>query len=550
MRVFAVFAVFATTLVLAACGELPTTDTSIGLSRAAMCAEPPCGIPDPAPDPTPAPTPTVMTLGNGQVVSGLSGGAGSDAYFRIDVPAGADKVAFELTGSTGDANLYVLQGELPTTKRYQCRPYLDGSNELCVLPGSPVGQLIYFVSVHGYTDYSGVSLRAVYSQKLEMNAAPLPYHSGAGGSDLFYTVDAPAEFPARIAIFGGTGDADLYVRFGALPSLSSYDCRPYLDGNSEECQVPGRAGTYWVMVHGYGAFSSVSLGAQQVTRVRIVQFNTDTGNDMEVNGMPKPVGYVEICNEIMSLNPDIVVFNEVHDNMPSGRAPNFSQPPYWRQLLYPGANCAATGQYINGYYRPGLVGYDLWGNTIGRTGGNLVLSKWPFATGSVVQDQGLSTRTIPMAGFLLHAKVFENSKGSVDVMVNGLRIRVASMHLSTLDPNKTTAQHLSDYLDWLQLATPYTDSETPTVLAGDSNLSTSSLYDPNDPNYAAPAFVKARADWSTIPATFDSDVDWIMVRKQGRAQVINGGTTWDNEYSYHHVAWADVLVTPQYRLGP
>ena len=33
----------------------------------------------------------------------------------------------------------------------------------------------------------------------------------------------------------GTGDADLYVRFGATPTASTYDCRPYLDGATEKC---------------------------------------------------------------------------------------------------------------------------------------------------------------------------------------------------------------------------------------------------------------------------------------------------------------------------
>src|SRR5205814_8644632 len=36
---------------------------------------------------------------------------------------------------------------------------------------------------------------------------------------------------------GGTGDADMYVKFGSAPTLSSYDCRPYVSGNSESCPI-------------------------------------------------------------------------------------------------------------------------------------------------------------------------------------------------------------------------------------------------------------------------------------------------------------------------
>ncbi len=59
---------------------------------------------------------------------------------------------------------------------------------------------------------------------------------------------------------GGTGDADLYVRFGSAPTLSSYDCRPYIGGNSETCTISNvQAGTYHVMVYAYAAYSGVSL---------------------------------------------------------------------------------------------------------------------------------------------------------------------------------------------------------------------------------------------------------------------------------------------------
>src|SRR6476620_5441768 len=35
----------------------------------------------------------------------------------------------------------------------------------------------------------------------------------------------------------GTGDADLYVKVGREPSLTSYDCRPYKTGSNENCKV-------------------------------------------------------------------------------------------------------------------------------------------------------------------------------------------------------------------------------------------------------------------------------------------------------------------------
>ncbi|PKM14698.1 MAG: ribonuclease [Gammaproteobacteria bacterium HGW-Gammaproteobacteria-2] len=61
-------------------------------------------------------------------------------------------------------------------------------------------------------------------------------------------------------INGGTGDADVYVRFGSTPTLSTYDCRPFLSGNSETCSFTApQAGTWYVMVNAFTSFSGVSL---------------------------------------------------------------------------------------------------------------------------------------------------------------------------------------------------------------------------------------------------------------------------------------------------
>jgi hypothetical protein len=93
------------------------------------------------------------------------------------------------------------------------------------------------------------------------NGVPVTGISGATGSQQFWTLTVPAG--ASNLVFqtsGGTGDADLYVRFGSAPNLTTYDCRPYTGGNAETCTFPTpSAGTWHVMLNGYAAFSGVSL---------------------------------------------------------------------------------------------------------------------------------------------------------------------------------------------------------------------------------------------------------------------------------------------------
>lgn len=87
--------------------------------------------------------------------------------------------------------------------------------------------------------------------------------SAAKNAKLNYTVAIPSGAKnLKIVISGGSGDADLYVKFGSAPTTSSYDCRPYVTGNSETCSfTTPSTGTYYVMLNGYAAFSGVSLKA-------------------------------------------------------------------------------------------------------------------------------------------------------------------------------------------------------------------------------------------------------------------------------------------------
>ncbi|MGB1560245.1 MAG: pre-peptidase C-terminal domain-containing protein [Sinimarinibacterium flocculans] len=85
--------------------------------------------------------------------------------------------------------------------------------------------------------------------------------SGASGSEQIYRLAVPAGASnLQISISGGSGDADLYVQFGTPPTLGSFDCRPYLVGNSESCDFPAPdEGDWFVMVQGYSAYSGLTL---------------------------------------------------------------------------------------------------------------------------------------------------------------------------------------------------------------------------------------------------------------------------------------------------
>lgn len=92
------------------------------------------------------------------------------------------------------------------------------------------------------------------------NGVPKTGLSGAAGSEKSYTFAVPAgATDVSVTISGGSGDADLHTKFGSAATQSSYDCRPYKNGNNESCPLTQTGGTHYVMLHGYSAYSGVTL---------------------------------------------------------------------------------------------------------------------------------------------------------------------------------------------------------------------------------------------------------------------------------------------------
>ena len=77
--------------------------------------------------------------------------------------------------------------------------------------------------------------------------------------ELLFKIDVPAGAQFDAVISGGSGDADLYTRFEAQPTTSTYDCRPYESNSNESCSDTNGAGTYYIMVRAYRSFSGVTL---------------------------------------------------------------------------------------------------------------------------------------------------------------------------------------------------------------------------------------------------------------------------------------------------
>jgi secreted trypsin-like serine protease/subtilisin family serine protease len=111
------------------------------------------------------------------------------------------------------------------------------------------------------TSSSGGSVTAL------QNGVSVASLSGASASSKLFSIAVPAGATnLSIRTSGGTGDVDLFTRFGQLPTTSVYDCMSAALNNTESCtnSAPS-SGTYYVMLYGYSAYSGLTVTASYST---------------------------------------------------------------------------------------------------------------------------------------------------------------------------------------------------------------------------------------------------------------------------------------------
>ena len=99
--------------------------------------------------------------GGGGSVSDLSASTGNWVRYTIEVPAGMSTLDIDISGGSGDADLYVQYGSQPGSNSYDCRPYLSGNNESCSFSNPQSGT--WHIGIRAYQSFSGVTLNVVYN---------------------------------------------------------------------------------------------------------------------------------------------------------------------------------------------------------------------------------------------------------------------------------------------------------------------------------------------------------------------------------------------------
>ena len=247
-----------------------------------------------------------VALADGDTAS-LSAPAGSfvDTIYRVDVPADATSLTVTMEQLSGDPDLYVKQGSVPTTlasssasdSDADCVPYYGPTrgDEVCTfaIPDLAAGTS-YYIRVAGY----GAASSARLSVSVETAAATTPEETtpeettpstsgsptdadgmiipgnvtvsplgASSGEMLRFRVEVSASTADDFAfeLVGPNGDADLYVtRDDGWPDQVGYHCSSRGSDSIEACTTSDSAslsgaGTYYVLVHAYSTFSDAEL---------------------------------------------------------------------------------------------------------------------------------------------------------------------------------------------------------------------------------------------------------------------------------------------------
>lgn len=213
-------------------------------------------------DPQLCPVDSILKNGISQVISAAKD---AELKFTIEVPENHASLEVIMEQGTGDADLYIKFESEASNFDYDCRSAAFGNDESCFINNPQAG--IYHITVIAYSAFESAELTASYIKGDIINPpSEGQLNNGdvlsglSSNTSLAYFIDVPENKPVSFIMSGGTGDADLYVKFNGEASQSNYDCRPFKNGNEEICELTNvTAGQYSILLNSYQAFSDVSL---------------------------------------------------------------------------------------------------------------------------------------------------------------------------------------------------------------------------------------------------------------------------------------------------
>lgn len=162
------------------------------------------------------------------------------------------------TGGTGAYTWTITDGALPDGLTVSATGAISGTP-------TALGSVTFTVRVTDEASMTHTRAFTLVVAEIDelVSGEPATGMGGEAGGVRYFGIEVPAgATKLTVTASGGTGDVDLYVRYGTLPGEFTYDCRPLREGNEEICTfVSPSAGNWYVMLRGHTAYAGVSLVA-------------------------------------------------------------------------------------------------------------------------------------------------------------------------------------------------------------------------------------------------------------------------------------------------
>ncbi len=213
----------------------------------------------------------------------IQGTRNSRSEHQIVVEQGTERLTIQTYGGYGDLDLYLYRGTQSAGSGQLARSTGSNNNEQIVLNNPAPGR--YNLVIHAYSTFSRATARVDFQRSghgqypgddkydkypdqpgvtlLEPNRR-LQNLAGHRGSSRIYRVEIP--HGTREVVFGtdfGSGDVDLFVSRGRIPSARSSEYRSTGNSTTERIRVAKPApGTWYMLAYAYRAYDNITLMAK------------------------------------------------------------------------------------------------------------------------------------------------------------------------------------------------------------------------------------------------------------------------------------------------
>lgn len=214
---------------------------------------------------------SVETIQPGRTAGPLAADRDENRMFRLYVPAGSPELFLRTDGGEGDCDVYLRHGQPPSRTQYDSRSHGRSTREDILLRNPEPGW--WYVQLRAHRRYEGVYLRVntstfdrpgkdsdhrdisiLSTRSREVNL------SGRRGEYRYYRIDAPRfRESVEIVTSGGSGDIDLYLARGELPTPKRYEYRSAGSSTAERIRFTPSDGPWYLLVHAFSDFRDVDL---------------------------------------------------------------------------------------------------------------------------------------------------------------------------------------------------------------------------------------------------------------------------------------------------